>query len=134
MMETERPSTRIESIITIALAFNQIKMQSVNVLFSRYSNVTDLLRIWNPRLLSDLSQKLEPDSNVGVANTPQRVRLCNFCVTFLAGKTCSPKISLDYKKGDKRQQRTQCRCLNVYFLAIYFTLRKRRLQAINKFD
>ncbi len=26
------------------------------------------------------------------------------------------------KKGDKRQQPTQCRCLNVYFLAIYFTL------------
>jgi len=23
------------------------------------------------------------------------------------------------KKGDKRQQPTQCRCLNVYFLAIY---------------
>jgi hypothetical protein len=26
------------------------------------------------------------------------------------------------KKGDKRQQPTQCGCLNVYFLAIYFTL------------
>jgi len=26
------------------------------------------------------------------------------------------------KKGDKRQQPTQCRCVNVYFLAIYFTL------------
>jgi len=31
------------------------------------------------------------------------------------------------KKGDKRQQPTQCRCLNVYFLAIYFTLWKRHL-------
>ncbi len=41
------------------------------------------------------------------------------------------KVNFIFKKGDKRQQPTQCRCLNVYFLAVYFTLWKRHLQAIN---
>jgi hypothetical protein len=34
----------------------------------------------------------------------------------------------------KKETKDKSRCLNVYFLAIYFTLRKRHLQAINNFD
>ncbi len=37
-------------------------------------------------------------------------------------------------KIGKKQQPTQLRCLNVFFLAMYFTLLKRHLQTINNFD
>jgi len=40
----------------------------------------------------------------------------------VAGGHGMPTSKKNNKKGDKRQQPTQCRCLNVYFLAIHFTL------------
>ena len=45
-----------------------------------------------------------------------------FCVLGSLGFRRLSFNSGHNKKGDKRQQPTQCRCLNVYFLAINFTL------------